>query len=418
MTTSPAPASSSPVSPRPGQTRSILIGASVMLSLSMGMRQSLGLFLLPMSHDIGVTAADFTFTVAIQNISWGLAQPLVGALADRYGSRPAMTAGALVYAAALAVMLTATGMLALTVAGLLIGVALAATASSLAMAASARAVSEARRSTVLGMVSATGSLGTLMIAPIVQALIGSQGWHSGMVFYVGLALLMLPAAWLTGGSDRLPKQGGQAVTMRQVVGLAVRHRPFLVMSGAYFVCGLNLVFLTTHLPSYLALCGMDPMLGAEALATIGGFNIAGCWLFGWLGGRYPKHVVLGMLYILRSAVLTAYFVFPPTPASTLAFAAAMGTLWLGVVPLTSGMVAEMFGTRYLATLLGLAFLTHQVGSFLGAYGGGLIYDALGSYDRAWQFGVTVGLIAGMIQILGGARPRPRERLAGPALAST
>ena len=148
------------------------------------------------------------------------------------------------------------------------------------------------------------------------------------------------------------------------------------------------MFLTTHLPSYLALCGMDPMLSAEALATIGGVNCIGSWLFGWLGGRYPKHILLGLLYILRSIALFAYFVVPPTPSSTLMFAAAMGMLWMGVMPLTSGLVAEMFGTRYMATLLGISFMVHQAGSFLGAWGGGLIYDAMGSYDRAWQIGVT------------------------------
>ncbi len=395
------------------QTRTILFGASLMLSLSMGMRQSLGLFLLPMSHDLGVTTANFTFAVALQNVSWGVAQPFVGGIADKYGCRPAMVAGALLYAAAVLVMLTAGGTAALTVAGILIGIALACTASSLAMTASARAAPESRRSFVLGVVSAVGSLGTLLIAPIVQQLIAREGWHVGMAFYVVLAIVMVPAAWLAGGSDKLPKRGGDAVGMRQVIGLAVHHRPFLVMSGAYFVCGLNLVFLTTHLPTYLSLCGMDPMLGATALATIGGFNVIGSWLFGWLGGRYPKHILLGLLYILRSGVLTAFFFFPPTPASTVVFAAAMGMLWMGVMPLTSGLVAEMFGTRYMATLLGLSFMVHQAGSFLGAWGGGLIYDMLGSYDRAWQFGVTVGLLAGFVQIEPVARAGDRTAWPGP-----
>ena len=164
--------------------------------------------------------------------------------------------------------------------------------------------------------------------------------------------------------------------MRAVLGQAVRHRPFLVMSGAYFVCGLNLVFLTTHLPTYLAICGQDPLLSAEAIAVIGGMNSVGSITAGWLGGKYPKHILLGLLYILRAFVFTAYFVMPPTPASTLLFAAAMGMLWLSVAPLVSGLVAEMFGTRYMATLLGIAFVMHQVGSSLGAWGGGMIFDKI------------------------------------------
>jgi predicted MFS family arabinose efflux permease len=190
------------------------------------------------------------------------------------------------------------------------------------------------------------------------------------------------------------------------------------MSGAYFVCGLNLVFLTTHLPAYLAICGQDPMLSAEALAVIGGMNCVGSLAAGWLGGRYPKHVLLGLLYILRALVFTAYFVMPPTPASTLVFAAAMGMLWLSVAPLVSGLVAEMFGTRYMATLLGLAFVMHQVGSSLGAWGGGLIFDLTGSYDRAWQTGVLIGFGAGVVQILAGGPPRRHRQVIEPRLAAT
>lgn len=402
--------------PKIGTAWQILAGSAVMLGLSMGMRQSLGLFLLPMSRDLGVTAADFTLAVAIQNAAWGLAQPFAGALADRFGCRPPMVGGALIYAAAVVIMLVASGLEGLLVAGLLIGIALACTASSLAMAASARAVPEQRRSTVLGIVSAAGSLGTLLVAPLAQQLIGGIGWRAAMLFYVVLAAVMVPAAWAAGGSDRLAREENTAgATFGQVLATAMHNRPFLVMSGAYFVCGLNLVFLTTHLPTYLAICGLDPMLGATALAVIGGFNVVGSYLFGWLGGRYPKHAVLGALYILRSAVLTAYFVMPPTPTSTLLFAASMGLLWLGVIPLTSGLVAELFGTRYMATLLGISFMVHQAGSFLGAWGGGVIYTALGSYDRAWQFGVLVSLIAGLVQIAAGG-PSRASGLRAPAFA--
>ncbi|MFL5268239.1 MAG: MFS transporter [Stellaceae bacterium] len=399
------------------QSRLILIGAGLLLSLGMGIRQSLGLFLTPVTHDLALTAADFTLAIAIQNIVWGLSQAPVGALADRFGLRVTMVAGAGIYVIGLAVMANAEGAAALLASGVLIGVALSCTASSLAMTATARAVSEERRSKVLGIVAAAGSLGTLLIPLTTQTLLANHAWQIGALFFLALTIAMLPAAFWAGGADRLARAGGAKTTMRETIGHAARHRPFLVMSGAYLVCGLNLVFLTTHLPTYLAICGQDPMLSAEALAVIGGMNCIGSLTAGWLGARYPKHILLGLLYILRALVFTAYFVMPPTPASTLVFAAAMGMLWLSVAPLVSGLVAEMFGTRYMATLLGISFVMHQVGSSLGAWGGGLIYDATGSYDRAWQIGVLIGFGAGVVQILAGGPSRRRGVQIEPALAA-
>ena len=391
------------------QTRLILIGAAVLLSLGMGIRQSFGLFLTPVTRDLALTAADFTLAIAVQNIVWGVSQAPVGAIADRFGLRATMMAGAAIYVAGLAVMAAAGGAPALIVSGVFIGVALSCIASSLALTAAARAVSEERRSQVLGMVAAAGSLGTLLVPLATQALLAREAWQIGAMFFLILAVAMLPAAFCAGGADRMPARGPAKTTMREVIAQSARHRPFLVMSGAYFVCGLNLVFLTTHLPTYLAICGQDPMLSAEALAVIGGMNCVGSLAAGWLGARYPKHILLGLLYILRAAVFTAYFVMPPTPASTLVFAAAMGMLWLSVAPLVTGLVAEMFGTRYMATLLGIAFVMHQVGSSLGAWGGGLIFDVTGSYDRAWQIGVLIGLTAGIVQIFAGGPTRLVDR---------
>jgi predicted MFS family arabinose efflux permease len=401
-----------------GYTNMILIGAAVLLSLGMGIRQSLGLFLTPVTRDLAVSAADFTLAVAVQNIVWGLSQAPVGAMADRFGLRVTLLAGAAIYIVGLAIFVAAGGVPALIVSGAFIGVALSCTASSLAMTATARAVSEEKRSRTLGIVSAAGSVGTLLIPLTTQSLLAHFTWQIGAMFFVGLAIAMLPAGFCAGGADYMPARGGARTSMREMLGQAARHRPFLVMSGAYFVCGLNLVFLTTHLPTYLAICGQDPMLSAEALAVIGGMNCVGSLAAGWLGGRYPKHILLGLLYILRAFVFTAYFVMPPTPASTLLFAAAMGMLWLSVAPLVSGLVAEMFGTRYMATLLGISFVLHQVGSSLGAWGGGLIFDWTGSYDRAWQIGVLIGFTAGVVQILAGGPTRRDDRVREPRLATT
>lgn len=396
----------------------ILIGASVLLSLGMGLRQSLGLFLTPVTRDLALTAADFTLAVAVQNIVWGLSQAPVGALADRFGLRVTIMAGAGIYVAGLAVMAGAHGEAALLVSGAMIGVALSCTASSLALTACARAVSEEQRSKMLGVVSAAGSLGTLMVPLVTEGLLAHHAWQIGVLFFVALAVLMLPAGFAAGGADHIPRRGDARTTMRAMLGEAMRHRRFLVMSGAYFVCGLNLVFLTTHLPAYLAICGQDPMLSAEAIAVIGGVNCIGSLTAGWLGARFPKHILLGCLYILRAFVFTAYFIMPPTPASTLIFAGAMGMLWLSVAPLVSGLVAEMFGTRYMATLLGISFVMHQIGSSLGAWGGGLIFDYTGSYGDAWKIGVLIGFAAGVVQIVAGGPARRADRTPAPRLATT
>jgi MFS family permease len=403
-----------------GSTRLILIGSAMLLSIGMGLRQSLGLFLTPVTRDLALTAADFTLTIAIQNIVWGLSQAPVGAIADRFGLRLTLVAGTVIYIAGLAAMAAADGEMALIVSGVLIGIALSCTASSLALAACARAVPEQRRSKMLGVVAAVGSLGTLIVPLATQGVLKYYPWQIGALFFAILAAAMLPAAFWAGASDTLPLMMAEAkTTMRNTLAQALHHRGFLVMSGAYFVCGLNLVFLTTHLPAYLEICGQDPMLSAEALAVIGAVNCVGALLAGWLGGRYPKHVVLGWLYILRSVAFAGYFVGAPTATNTLIFAAAMGLLWFpGVWPLLSGLVAEMFGTRYMATLLGISFVMHQVGSSLGAWGGGIILDVTGSYDDAWKIGVLVGLGAGIVQIFAGGPVRPREARAEPQLAST
>ena len=406
------------IAPSPSQARLILIGTALLLTLGMGIRQSFGLFLTPVTQDLGVTAADFTFALAIQNIVWGLSQALVGALADRFGLRVMMVAGAAIYVIGLGIMAAAQGVFALVLSGGLIGVALSCTATSLAMTACVRAVSVQWRTKMLGIVSAVGSLGTLVVPIVTQALLAREPWQIGMLFFTLMAVAMLPAAFLAGGADMFPGHGTASTSMREVLGQAMRNRPFLVMSGAYFVCGLNLVFLTTHLPAYLAFCGQDPMLSAEALAVIGGVSAIGSLLTGWLGSKYPKHILLGLLYILRSLMFAAYFVMPPTQTTTLMFASAMGLLWWpGLAPLIGGLVAEIFGTRYLATLLGVSFVVHQLGSSLGAWGGGLIFTLTGSYDPAWQIGTLVGFTAGVVQILAGGPTRRRDVIV-PAVATT
>ena len=388
---------------------SILGGAALMLSLAMGMRQSLGLFQPQMIRDIGVTAAQFSFAIAIQNIVWGLTQPFIGMAADRWGARPIAIAGVLLYAAGLGLAIVAHSSWVLTLGiGVAIGVALSCTASNIAMSVTSRTVAPARRSVAMGAVSAFGSIGLMLAAPLAQALISSQGWQVGLGAFLVLAAVMLPAAWMAGAADRIAVDaGGNAQSVGEAVREAAGHTGYVVMAIAFFVCGLQLVFLTTHLPTYLEICGMDPGLGAQALAMIGLFNVGGSYLFGWLGGRHSKRALLGGIYVLRSFFMIAYFVVPPSPTSTLVFAAAMGTLWLGVVPLVNGLVVHLFGLRYMATLSGIAFFSHQLGSFVGAYGGGVIYSAMGSYDLAWKGAVAIGIAAGLFQMTMNVRPSAR-----------
>ena len=402
------------------QTWAILGGAAVMLSLAMGMRQSWGLFQPHMIRDIGITAADFSLAIAIQNIVWGITQPFVGILADRHGIRPVVIAGVAIYAAGIVLSIVAQSVLVFTLgAGLCVGIALSCTASNIAMNVTARTVSAAGRMVAMGTVSAIGSLGLTLASPLAQSLITSSGWQVAMVGFLGLVVVMLPAAFLAGGTDKIEIEtsGGVPQSVGEAVKEAIGHPGYVVLAIAFFVCGLQLVFITTHLPTYLAICGVDPSVGANALALIGLFNVIGSYLFGWLGGRYSKRALLGGIYVLRSLVITAYFIAPPTPASTLVFAAAMGTLWLGVVPLVSGLVVHLFGLRYMATLSGIAFFSHQVGSFVGAWGGGLIYSTFGNYDRAWQGAVAIGILAGLFQMTMNVRPSARIAAERAALAA-
>jgi len=390
------------------QTFAILGGAALMLSLAMGMRQSWGLFQPHMIRDVGLSAADFSLAIAIQNILWGLTQPFVGALADRYGVRRVVVSGALIYAAGLALSLVATSPLVFTLgAGICIGTAMSCVGASIAMSITSRTVSAAKRSLAMGAVSGIGSLGLTFASPIAQSVIVTAGWQMALVVFLGLAVVMLPAAWLGGGCDRIQHESfGAPQTVGEALTEAMRHPGYVVMALAYFVCGLQLVFLTTHLPTYLEI----------SLALIGLFNVFGSFLFGWLGGRYSRRALLGGIYILRSLIITAYFMSTPTPLTTFLFAAAMGTLWLGVVPLVSGLVIQLFGLRYMATIVGIAFFSHQLGSFVGALGGGLVYSWMGNYDLAWKAAVAIGLIAGAFQMTMNVRPTKRVEAERAALS--
>lgn len=381
----------------------LVCGAAV-LTLAMGIRQTFGLFLAPMSVDLGLGREAFALAMAIQNILWGLAQPPAGILADRFGAVPVILAGTAAYAVGLVVMSGADSAWGLYAGGgVLVGLAMSATSFAVVLGAVGRAVSAERRSMALGVVSAGGSFGQFVMAPVGQQLIAAQGTAGALLALAVLSLLMAPLAVALAERKRGPgAQMASAVVPEQSLGEALReaggHAGFWYLTVGFFVCGFQVVFIAVHLPAYLGDLGLHPSLGATALALIGFFNIVGTWACGALGGRYSKKYLLSSLYILRALVIAVFLVAPKTQTVVLLFAAAMGLLWLGTVPLTSGLVAQIFGVRYMSTLFGVVFLSHQVGSFLGVWLGGVVYDATGSYDSIWLGSIILGLAAALLHL--------------------
>lgn len=395
-----------------GQAFAILGGAALMMTLAMGIRQNLGLFQAPASKELGIAISDFALAISVQQVAWGLSQPFAGIIADKHGTRGIALFGSLLFIAGVVLTATAQGALPIVLgAGVLIGASLACTTSGITANIAARVVQPSRRTLAFGIVSAAGSVGTMVTAPIAAYMLNHDGWRAGLWAFAILAVAMLPAAWIGSRADKLPNSvmADRNLSLMGALQEARRHPGYVVMSIAFFVCGLQLVFLTTHLPTYLAQCGMDASYSALLLMLVGGFNILSSWLFGWLGDKYPKRLLLGGIYLGRSVALALFFMFPPTPLSVVLFGIVMGTLWLGVIPLVNGLVVQIFGLRYLSTLTGIAFLSHQAGSFLGAWGGGYLFDLMGSYDLAWKIGVFIGLIAGTMQLLMNDRPTARMR---------
>ena len=392
----------------------LLLLSGLIISLCFGLRQSLGLFMRPMTVDLGISAATFGFSIALQNIVFGLSQPFVGALGDRYGPRPVLIVTALIYTAGLLLMLVATSFPgALEIAGFLIGIGTAGTGFGVLIGTISRATPPEKRSQTVGLVAAAGSLGTMILAPLGQWLINSFGWRAAMLGFALIAgsivLLSLPI--------REQAAAGVASNVNQKLGDAVRaalaHRGYLFMTLAFFACGFQLVFITTHLPSYLQLCGVAPGVAASALGLIGLFNAVGTYMFGLLGARYSQKHLLALIYLLRTLFIALFLLVPVSAASTLVFAAAMGFLWLGVAPLVNGIIARVFGLTHFNTLFGIVFLSHQVGSFFGAWMGGLVFDRYGNYNLAWGALIVIGVAAFTLQWLMDEQP-PRLRAGAAA----
>lgn len=391
----------SPASSRMKQPWIVILCAAFIVTLAMGVRQSFGLFLPQMSVDIGISRSDFGLAMALQNLLFGLVQPFVGALADKHGAGRVVLAGALLYALGLVGAAFATDAIGLHISfGLLIGMAQSATTFVVVLGAVGRVVPPEKRSGAFGIVTAGGSLGQFLVVPLASMLLRDMGYHETLWIMAGLvALCGLLAIGVAGRTDGTPGVAQQVEqSAREALREAGAHRGYWLLNAGFFVCGFHIAFIATHLPAYLDDKGLGIGIGAQVLALVGLFNILGSYVFGRAGDMLRQKYVLSGLYVARSAVIALFLFLPLSHASALVFAGAMGFLWLGTVPLTSGIVGRIFGIRYLSMLYGIVFLSHQVGSFFGAWMAGLIFDATGSYDIVWGFSIALGIFAGIVHL--------------------
>ena len=375
----------------------IMTCATVILFTAFGVRQTFGLMMEPISGAHGWGREEFAFAVALQSLFWGFSQPVWGAIADRYGAGRVVAISLAIYAVGLYLMASATTPFGINFStGFLTGVGMSGASFPIMLAVVARSVRAERRSMYLGIVSAGGSSGQLLVVPVAQYFISADGYAATLVIMAVMTAMIVPLAVGVSGRMAPADQIGDDQTMSEAVREAGRHRGFMLLIAGFFVCGFQTMFIGAHLPAYLTDAGASPMLGATALATIGLFNVIGCFIWGALGGRYSKKYMLAMLYVVRSIAMLVFILLPVSEVSVLVFSAVMGLLWLATVPLTSGLVAQIFGTKYMAMLYGFVFLNHQLGSFLGIWLGGRLYDQTGSYDMIWWMAIALGLVAALL----------------------
>lgn len=373
----------------------VLTCGTLVMMLAFGIRQTYGLFLTPVSDALGWPRGVFSFAVALQSLVWGLAQPFLGGLADRYGSAKVVALSALAYVVGLYLMSVSTDPWSMTFStAFLTGVGMSGTSFSLVLAVIGRSAPPSRRGLYLGIGSAGGSLGQFLVVPFGQVLISSYGWMHALALLALTAGLIVPLSAAL--AEEAPAAAQRDQTLWQALGEARRHSGYLLLTAGFFVCGFQTLFIASHLPALLVDAGMSPRTGATALMLIGLFNVAGCLGAGALGNRYSKKNLLSFIYFMRAVVMAGFFLLPITEWSVAVFSALTGLLFLSTVPLTSGIIAQVFGTRYMAMLYGIVFLDHQVGSFVGIWLGGALFDYTGSYDVVWWTGVGLGVAAALL----------------------
>jgi MFS family permease len=375
----------------------VLVCGGIALTISLGVRHNFGLYLQPMTLDLGWNRETFSFAIALQNLVYGLAQPFTGMIADKFGAARVLIVGTILYAIGLVLMsLSTTGWDFNLSAGLLVGAGLSCSGFSIVFGVVGRAFPAEKRTVALGVAGAAGSFGQFVMLPYGQTLITHLGWQQAFLVLAATVLLIVPlsAALVENKKSQALQFHKQSIpeALREAFG----HGGYMLLCSGYLVCGFQLMFISVHFPAYLVDQHMTPETGMTALALIGLFNIFGSYFWGWLGGRYAKKYLLSTLYFTRAAAIAVFIALPITPVSVFLFGATIGFLWLGTVPLTNGLIAHIFGVRYLSTLGGIAFLFHQVGSFLGVAIAGYLFDTTGSYNLMWILTIGMGIAAALI----------------------
>lgn len=375
----------------------ILLCSGLALTLSLGVRHNFGLYLQPMTLDLDWSRQTFALAIAIQNLVYGLAQPFTGMIADKYGAARVLIGGTILYAVGLVLMsLSTTGWEFSLSAGLMVGVGLSCSGFSIVYGVVGRAFPPARRTVALGVVGAAGSFGQFVMLPFGQTLINHLGWQYALMVLAVTVLLILPLSAALVENKKTQARDSHKQSIPEALREALSHRSYLLLCSGYLVCGFQLLFISVHFPAYLVDQRMTPETGMMALALIGLFNIFGSYLWGWLGSRYSKKNVLSTLYMTRAVAIAMFIAAPISPLTVYVFASTIGFLWLGTVPVTNGLIAGIFGVKYLSTLGGIAFLFHQVGSFLGVFIGGYLFDTTGSYNLMWMLTIAMGVAAALI----------------------
>ena len=372
----------------------IVVCGCLVIFIGFGIRSTMGVFLVPITEQYDWGRSIFAFAAALQNLFWGFSQPIFGAIADRFGSGRVILIGGICYVAGLALMIVSSTPLGFYIAnGALIGFGLSGTTFAIVLAVIARAVPERQRSMALGIGSAAGSLGQFVLVPLGNSLILQFGWVSTIAMLSCLMLLVIPLSFVLSGK---PNISGPEQTLKAAVFQAARHPGYVLLTSGFFVCGFQVTFIGIHLPAYLTDIGLSSNVGAWALSIVGLFNLVGTLLAGYMGNIFKKKSILSFIYLGRAIVIAVFVMLPPSVPSALIFAGCMGILWLATIPLTSGIVSQVFGARYLGTLFGFVFLGHQIGSFLGVWMGGLLFDATQSYEVVWWICVALGVIAALL----------------------